>query len=30
VEKTATRFNITQGGSVSVSGNLYKKLVPDN
>ena len=30
VEKTATRFNITQGGSGSVSGKLYKKLVPDN
>ena len=30
VEKTATRFNITQNGIVSVSGNLFKKLVPEN
>ena len=29
VEKTATRFNITQG-EVLVFWQLYKKLVPDN
>jgi hypothetical protein len=30
IEKTATRFNITQDGAVNVSGNLYKRLVPNN
>jgi len=30
VEKTATRFNIKQGGQVTVTGNLFKKLVPEN
>ena len=30
VEKTATRFNITQDGNVTVTGNLFKKLVPEN
>ena len=30
VEKTATRFNITQDGTVTVTGNLFKKLVPEN
>ena len=30
VEKTATRFNITQNGKVTISGNLFKKLVPEN
>jgi len=30
VEKTATRFNITQDGIVNVTGNLFKKLVPEN
>ena len=29
-EKTATRFNITQDGIVNVTGNLFKKLVPEN
>ena len=28
-EKTATRFRISQDGLVTVTGNLYKKLVPD-
>ena len=30
VEKTATRFNISQDGQVNVTGNLFKKLVPEN
>ena len=30
VEKTATRFNISQDGKVNVTGNLFKKLVPEN
>ena len=30
VEKTATRFNISQDGRVNVTGNLFKKLVPEN
>jgi hypothetical protein len=30
IEKTATRFNISQDGTVSVSGNLYKRLIPNN
>ena len=30
VEKTATRFNITQDGIVNVTGNLFKKLVPES
>ena len=30
VEKTATRFNISQDGTVNVTGNLFKKLVPEN
>ena len=30
VEKTATRFNINQDGQVNVTGNLFKKLVPEN
>mgnify|MGYP001267103253 CR=1 FL=1 len=30
VEKTATRFNITHDGLVSVTGNLFKKLVPES
>ena len=28
-ERTATRFKISQEGTVLVTGNLYKKLVPD-
>ena len=29
-EKTATRFRISTEGTVTVSGNLFKKLVPDS